>query len=276
MFQYAFIKALSLRNNVDFKIDLSEFNIYFRPYELELFNIEKKYAQKNDIPRYQLLHSRNKHLNYIFSKSQNIARKINKKHFIEKDMAFNSNFLDIKSWYIEWYFQTEKYFKDFEAQIRGDFSFILPLSEKSEQIKEQIKNFNSVSIHIRRWDYLSGNNLQYHGVCWIDYYKKAITYLEERFTDLSFFFFSDDIEWVKENLPLEKAHYIDWNIWDSSWQDMQLMSLCKHNIIANSSFSWRGAWLNKNSWKIVIAPQKRFASNSLNSMDIIPESRTKL
>lgn len=276
MFQYSFIKALSLRNKIDFKIDVSKYKTYFRAYELELFNIEKVYAERKDIPWYENLYSKNKYINFFLWKIRLITRALNKKHFVEKNLTFNLDFFNISLGYIEWYFQTEKYFKDFETVIRNDFTFTLPLSEKSLQIKGKIENLNSVSVHIRRWDYLKWNNHQTHWLCWIDYYKKAITYLEEIYTDLTFFFFSDDIERVKQNIPLENAYYIDWNSGNNSRQDMQLMSLCKHNIIANSSFSRRWAWLNKNSHKIVITPKIWFANKNLDATDIIPENWLKL
>lgn len=150
------------------------------------------------------------------------------------------------------------------------------MSEKSQHLAEKIKDQITVSVHIRRGDYLQGNNLNYHGICGMDYYQNAIEYLQKKEKNLTFVFFSDDIERVKENFAMGSAYFVDRNVGKDAWQDMQLMSLCKHNIIANSSFSWRGAWLNANPEKIVIAPKHWFANPELTDQDIVPESWIRL
>lgn len=276
MFQYAYIKALSLRNKQDFKLDVSEYKTYFRPYELEIFDIEKNYASKKEIPFYENLYSKNKYFNFLLIQINWILKRLNPNHHIEK-YNFDKGLLNIKSWYIQWYFQTEKYFKDFENEIRKDFEFIIPPSKKNQETIEIITNCNSISIHIRRWDYITNSTTnEKHWTCSIDYYKKAIELIQFKITNPVFFIFSDDMDWVKENLKIEKAYYIDWNNADKNYEDMRLMSLCKHNIIANSSFSWWWAWLNKNSEKIVIAPNKWFNDNNRNYSDIIPENWFKI
>lgn len=141
-----------------------------------------------------------------------------------------------------------------------------------------IKSCNAVSLHIRRGDYISNATTNtIHGTCNLDYYKRAVEYIKKNSVSPIFFIFSDDIDWVKDNLHLnEKHYYIDWNNADTNYEDMRLMSLCKHNVIANSSFSWWGAWLNNNPKKIVIAPQKWFNDSKLNTFDVIPEKRIKI
>jgi len=272
MFQYAYIKSLSLKNNVNFWIDIIWFKKYkLHKYCLEVFNIKKKYISKNQLPFYQKLYSKNKFFNFIFIKLKIIFKKINKKHFIEKQFNFDSNFLNIKSWYIEWYFQTEKYFIEYENDIRKDFEFIITPSKQNKKIIYLIHSCNSISIHIRRWDYITDKQSNdFHWTCNLNYYKKAINIINKKVQNPIFFFFSDDIKWVKENLKIkEKSYYIDWNNADTNYEDMRLMSLCKHNIIANSSFSWWWAWLNKNKEKIVIAPSKWFNDKRINYSDII-------
>ncbi len=277
MFQYAYVKALSLRNKQDFKLDFFEYKTYFRPYELEIFDIEKNYASKKQTPFYENLYSKNKYIWYLLTKFKNICKKLNKKDYIEKQFNFDSDFFNIKFWYIQWYFQTEKYFIDFENEIRKNFEFIIPPSKKNQKTIQIINNYNSVSIHIRRWDYVTNpkaNNV--HWTCSLAYYQKAIEVIKTKINNPVFFIFSDDIKWVKDNLKIEKAYYIDWNNADKNYEDMRLMSLCKHNIIANSSFSWWGAWLNKNQEKIVIAPNKRFNDNKKNYCDIVPQKWIKI
>jgi hypothetical protein len=172
------------------------------------------------------------------------------------------------------YWQSEKFFISFEDEIRKDFQFTKPLGWKNIKIQEKINKTNSVSIHIRRGDYFSDTKIsKVHGTCTRDYYNKAIEYINNKVKDPAFFIFSDDPEWAKNNLKIENAIYIDWNKNTDSHIDMQLMSICKHNIIANSSFSWWSAWLNKNSKKIVIAPQKWFKNSEAqkNTKNLIPK-----
>lgn len=168
------------------------------------------------------------------------------------------------------FWQTEKYFKEFEKQIRELFSFDTNhLNVKSKSILNRIKSENSVSIHIRRKDYVNHSE-QYGAICTSKYYTDAIDYLQKKNPNLSFFIFSDDSNWVKKNLNISSSFYVDWNMGLDSWQDMCLMSMCKYNIIANSTFSWWGAWLNSYKSKIVIAPKKWM--NNKRCEDIIPEN----
>ena len=116
-----------------------------------------------------------------------------------------------------------------------------------------------------------------HGVCSIEYYIKAITFISQHIVNPNFFIFSDDIEWVKFNLPIIYPHYYISNYTTlKPFEEIKLMSFCRHHIIANSSFSWWGAWLNTNPDKIVIAPQKWFNNPHINIMDLLPESWIKL
>lgn len=175
------------------------------------------------------------------------------------------------------YWQTELYFKGLESQIRHEFSFSNDLlSVESKNIAEAIKSSNSVSVHIRRGDYLLPKyQVLYGNICTLDYYRKAIALVMNRIVDCKIFIFSDDIDWVKVNLNVDDATFIDFNRGQDSWQDMFLMSICKHNIIANSTFSWWGAWLNTNPDKVVICPS-RFLNVPDKSSDIIPEDWIKL
>lgn len=174
------------------------------------------------------------------------------------------------------YWQTEKYFSKIENKIRLAFRFNENmLSEKSKIAAKEIKNSNSISIHIRRGDYLHPKYQSLYGnICTISYYHKAIQLIQQRYDKTAFFIFSDDIEWVQKNLKIDNAKYIDFNKNYDSWQDMYLMSICKHNIIANSTFSWWGAWLNSNKNKIVITPNKFLNTN--DSIDLIPEGWIKI
>ncbi|MCX6712113.1 MAG: alpha-1,2-fucosyltransferase [Candidatus Vogelbacteria bacterium] len=156
--------------------------------------------------------------------------------------------------YLDGYFQTEKYFKDFKKEIREDFTPKV-ISTTASDWTQKIKNGgNTISVHVRRGDYVGHKILG--EICTIEYYQKAIEEISKLTEDPHFFIFSDDTMWVKENINLpNKIDYVSSpNLKD--YEELVLMSICHHNIIANSSFSWWSAWLNLNPNKIVIAPAK--------------------
>ena len=177
--------------------------------------------------------------------------------------------------YLSGYWQSESYFKSFENNIRQDFTFREPLFGQNADLALAISNTRSVSLHVRRGDYL---NSAYHEICSLDYYRTAIFYISERLAWPYFFIFSDDIAWVKAHLKIDfPCHYVEHNQGNQSYQDMQLMSLCRHHIIANSTFSWWGAWLNPNPEKIVVAPKKWFTTtNKNNTQDLFPQNWVRL
>ena len=197
---------------------------------------------------------------------ENFKYEFNKSHLAKaKGISF---------YYGGWH--SEEYFQDVDSTVLRKFQFAIPDDEINIGHSKHISNCNSVSIHIRRGDYLNKDNLDLFGkVCTISYYKEAIRQVKLLVGDDGHFFvFSNDLDWVKSNFIIENVEYITCNYKSNSWKDMYLMSLCKHNIIANSSFSWWGAWLNKNPDKVVICPS-RFLNNDVNS-DVYPTSWYKL
>lgn len=201
---------------------------------------------------------------------------MNPRHYLESTFTFNNSLLDVRDGYIEWYFQTEKYFSDYMQAIRRDFTFRQPLEWKNKDFLQKVEWKNTIAIHVRRGDYLLAKN-SYIGLTSLEYYRTAIAMMQERIENPVFVFFSDDIEWVQENLEIvDESYYIDWNTWAKNHEDMRLMSLCRHNIIANSSFSWWGAWLNENPEKIVIAPKRWFHTSAIDSSDVVPVGWIKL
>jgi len=168
----------------------------------------------------------------------------------------------------------EKYFESSKKELQKLFVFPQISDIVNKNIKSLIKETNSVAIHVRRGDYLDENNLNIFGkVCTKHYYEKAIRLISQHIDEPHFFVFSNDINWFRENFALENVIYVDWNTCKNSWIDMYLMSLCKVMIIANSTFSWWGAWLNKNS-QLIISP-KFFVYNDPSS-DIYPAKWTKI
>ncbi|MES2812672.1 MAG: alpha-1,2-fucosyltransferase [Bacteroidota bacterium] len=260
MFQYAAAKAISIEKRQKMFLDVDSFNSYaLHKYGLHNFALRAS----------------------IFKKPSNFKKGIikffgNKQKYKEVDLGFNSNFFYLKGnpLILDGYFQSEKYFIKYEKEIRQDFKIVSTLKPITLKTIDFIKGVNAVSIHFRRGDYV-GNTL--HETDKTEYYKKAMKIIESKLESPVYFLFSDDIPWVKENFITNfETHYIDFNDFESNYEDLKLMSSCKHNIIANSSFSWWGAWLNSNPDKIVIAPQKWFGDETLNYQDIIPENWIKI
>ena len=166
-------------------------------------------------------------------------------------------FQDASDKYYDGYWQNCEYFNNFKDVILNEFAFKPQLTGKNKEILGKIQEDDTVGIHVRRGDYL--NNWKYKGLCGIEYYAKAISYIQENVSKPKYYLFSDDIEYLAQNIvPLLKgSEYIivNWNRGAESYIDMQLMSECNNLIIANSSFSWWAAYLNKRN-SIVIAPEK--------------------
>jgi hypothetical protein len=170
------------------------------------------------------------------------------------------------------YWQTEQYFKDIEQKVKDKFTFRESIiSERNKQLSTKMLETESISVHIRRGDYLKEDGWN---ISEGSYYDNAISYINNNVNNPIFYFFSDDIEWCKAKFKGANYHFIDWNKGNDSWQDMYLMTKCKHNIIANSSFSWWGAWLNANENKLVLAPSVWLPG--FNQTDAIPSFWIKI
>ena len=161
--------------------------------------------------------------------------------------------------YLCGYWQSEKYFKDIREVILKEFTFPIQAVKSNVKLTDQMKLENSVSIHVRRSDYLTEQNLKVYGnICTEKYYSNAINYIEGIIDNPHYYVFTDDLQWAKEYFKGDNYTIVSENRGKDSYIDMYLMSQCKHNIIANSSFSWWGAWLNQNPDKKVLAPKKWF------------------
>jgi len=251
MFQYAFYLSLCRRYKV-VKVETGDFDTYDLHNGLEL---EKIFNIKLDrvAPFMAKLYDSNNRT-WAFRK---LRRMMNLKHaYYQEPSLFKLDynvFIDSRPMIYWGYWQNENYFKDIANVIREKFSFKEPIDKKNTETYSLIANCNSVSIHIRRGDYIGHELLG--GICDLAYYQKAIDLIHNRIDHPHFFIFSNDIDWCQENLKVSHSTFISWNSGKESYKDMQLMALCKHNIIANSSFSWWGAWLNENPDKIVITPK---------------------
>lgn len=213
---------------------------------------------------------------------EGIVRKIKRKLcaaanpvFEESDMYHEQVFaMDRK--YLVGYWACEKYYADIMDVLRADISFPpssdSALQDQNNAVIRQMEETQSISVHIRRGDYLDDiNRALFGGICTDSYYQRAIEYMKERLPEAKFFLFSDDIPYVKEHYRGDEYRVIDWNQGRASFYDMMLMSHCKHNICANSTFSFWGARLNPNADKIMIRP-----SIHKNTQVCIPEQMKDL
>jgi len=277
MFQYAVGRRIAYINNTSLKIDITgyenQLGITKRTYLLHVFNAKEDFANSEEIDK--LKKSNKIFINKYFLKftKQKIPY-YNQSYIQEKHYHFDKSILKIgDNVYLEGYWQSEKYFKDIENIIRKEIIFKKEPDEINKKTIDKITHSNSVSIHVRRSDYVYDKKTsEFHGFCDLDYYHKAVSTIAKRVEKPHFFIFSDDPLWVKQNLILKyPCDYINHNVGKKDYNDLKLMSNCHHNIIANSSFSWWGAWLNKNPKKTIIAPKKWFRNPKINTEDLIPQ-----
>lgn len=269
MFQYAASLALANKIKTQLLLDITGYKGYKLHNGFEIFSVFDKpysvdFADQKIICKVLGLQS-NPTIGKVIKK-YNLDFIRNKKWIIEPSLGYWSGFefLCENQLYLDGYWQSEKYFKNQETLIRESLKFNGNLGEDNEVLLKHAGERTLVSLHVRRGDYTSATNQSIHGVCSLDYYRKAISYITEKIQNPFFIIFSDDIDWVRSNLSIPFHHeYAVFNKGANSYKDMWMMSLCDHNIIANSSFSWWGAWLNNNPNKIVISPKTWFASVKL-------------
>ena len=272
LFQYSLGRKLSIKNNDILKMDLSDFTKDNpRSYSLGHFNIVENFAKKEDVAKLN-----KKGLSRVFEKIKPYYKRSVIKY---KGYDFDPNILELSgNFYLDGYWQSEKYFQDIKNIIRKEITLKEPSPSKYSELTSNIKNSNSVSIHIRRGDYITNKKFsKVYNLLDEKYYQSAVRFIAEKINDPIFFIFSDDINWVKQNLnvPYPKIFVSDANGM-KDYEELILMSLCKHNITANSSFSWWGAWLNENTDKIVISPDKWFNDKIGNAKDLIPPDWIRL
>ena len=175
--------------------------------------------------------------------------------------------------YLHGYWQVPAYFQHMETMLRDELRFTTLPSSPNARMLQDLKATPSISVHIRRGDYLSPQNARIFAVCNAAYYSTAArTILARTGNDYRFVIFSDDPDWANDNirLPGDCVH-VDWNRDPHGWEDMRLMSACKHHIIANSTFSWWGAWLNPDPGKIVVSPKTWYVTPTFSNEHVLPD-----
>ena len=250
MFQYAYALAASKRIGAELKLDLSWYaeNSAHRPYILDRFNISAAVATKEEVEYVKSKNAPN-FLNYRWNILRDSIALRHKKAVVFEDLSKVD--LDLlnpyKNSYVEGYFTSGLFFRDFEKEVRHELFFQPTISQNVKEIVDSI-DVNTVAISIRRGDFI-GNQL--HNICSKEYFYRAIEKTQEAIENPTLLIFSDELEWITENMKFDVPHSIVPKLEDSM-DYMRLMSYCSNHIIPNSTFSWWGAWLSKP--KLVIAP----------------------
>jgi hypothetical protein len=285
MFQYSLGRKLSLINNDILKLDISDYHNDIhkikREYKLKYFNIIENIATSDEIQKLKSIYfSKNK----IFSKTLNkIKNKLNirPKTYIKEKFTnmFDPEIFNLKgNVYLEGYWQNEKYFYDIRDVLLKEFTLKYEPSKRFYELLTQIQATQAVAMHIRGGDYVRDRETaNFHGVLPINYYIKAIEIIKSKLNDPFFYIFSDDLEYA--NVILEKLRikcYLVSQFKLPDYEELVLMSKFKCFIIANSSFSWWGAWLSNFPDKIVIAPRIWFNNKKMRNINIAPESWIKI
>ncbi|HQQ94607.1 MAG TPA: alpha-1,2-fucosyltransferase [Bacteroidia bacterium] len=277
MFQYAAGRSLAQSLNTELYLDTRALEadpgkaFTKRYFELGAWHINAKQAPQDILNRFS-------------SADTTLARQLQRMMpFLFNTIVFNERGQDINpaffrlrgNVYLNGYWQSEAYFLSIREMLHREFTLPDENNEVFLAYVKQIVPSNAVSLHVRRGDLLShAANLELHGVLDLDYYRRAAEELNRLDkSPKTYFVFSDDLNWCRQNLGfLPAAQYVDSKNKMMPYHEIILMSHCRYNIIANSSFSWWGAWLNKNPDKIVIAPQNWFRAKSMSSRDLIPAS----
>ena len=281
LFQYAAGFALANYHKTDLFLDTTHLNndpkgaYTKRKFELDKFAISGKIADSAVLEQFNF--SENK----VVTKLKKLAPGLFKQMiFNEHQFTFHANFFKLPATsYLNGYWQSEKYFNSFRDKLTTTITLTEALSEHGQAFDAMITSSNSVAIHVRRGDFISLKSANhFHGFLEMDYYKPAIDLIKSKVNNPTFFIFSDDIEWCRTNFDfISLKEFVDGKaLGISTHEELILMSHCKHTIIANSSFSWWGAWLNQNKDKLVIAPKNWFADKTIDTNDLIPSSWIKI
>ena len=262
MFQYAAGRALALRHGTDLRLDLGWLenppaDLTPRRYELDCFRLEAELC--SIYPRTTRERARE-----LLGRSPRVWR--------EEMFRFDPQVLQLPdNMRLIGYWVSERYFADHAAQIREDFRFRNMPPGRIRELANGVASSSSVSIHVRRGDYVTNKATRaFHGVLPLDYYHAAVSCIREAVADPRFYVFSDDVDWCRVNLALGAPTTFVENKGIRASEDLRLMSLCSHHVIANSSFSWWGAWLGAHPDKFVVAPRRWIAEEALDTSDVLP------
>ncbi|MES3005356.1 MAG: alpha-1,2-fucosyltransferase [Patescibacteria group bacterium] len=276
MFEYAFGRALSLEQGKPLALDLSWYDNHAgrdtpRKYLLDKYNIQARIAVPREIEKFN-------------TPLKKLLRKIYRRLVYKKDNVYRASLMKSRGSYFEGHWANERFFKKHKDVIRADLSLKYPLTAFSSSVLSEIKTykekgFATVSVHVRRGDCVTNPHAaSYQGTVDTSYYDKSYEYLVEKFGEekLVFFIFSDDIEWARANVLTKAKTTCVSRPEIPDYEELYLMTQCDNHVIANSTFSWWGAWLNANPDKIVIAPKQWLKDTSFDTSDVCPKEWVRI
>ena len=280
-FQYSLGRHLCEIHKTELKIDILGFESYkLHKYSLWPFNIQENFASPEEVAA-------------LGGQKGGIAERVVKEvlrklelvkppptYIREKKLFhFDADILNLPDGvYLHGSWQNEKYFADIAEILHREFTVKTSPAGRDSELAEQMASSESVSISIRRADYVTDRHTnQILGTCDLDYYSRCVEHITQTVKNPHFFIFGDDPQWARDNLKLPyPTTFVDHNAADKNYEDLRLLSQCKHNIIANSSFSWWGAWLNQNPDKTVLAPKRWLKSDDYDPKDLVPDNWIKV
>ena len=275
MFQYAFAKLLEKRTCETVKLDMSAYaslrNDNVRKPRVEKFNLSLQQVTESEKKSVVLFKQRGNSLSLFYKARVFFESKLNKRYFFERNRAFIDPAQIIKYNYYDGYFQSWRYVKEVEQEVKQEFIPVHELSKNSQLVKEKMLRENSVFIGVRKGDYTSDkNSVAHYGAFTNEYYLRAMDIIAEKVSDPVFYIFSNDVNWCKNNIDWGKHNviYREADEQTDDFEELILMSSCKHAIIVNSTYHWWGAYLINNDEKIVVAPKRWFFDDS--PIDIVP------
>ncbi len=274
LFQYATGRSMAIYKGVPLKLDISWFSRQSkRRYCLSHFNIVAALAQPEEVAHLKgesLSGNKARLFRYFQRLRPYYKRRVVKEQYFYFDPLIFKAPRDV---YLSGYWGSEKYFIDIAETIRGELTVKDPWDAANKEVYKRICEVDSIGLHVRRGDYVNDPRTnQAFGACELEYYYQALTLIVGRLSNPHVFVFSDDIEWAQKNLILRvPIAYVSHNGFEREYEDLRLMSHCRYHIIANSTFSWWGAWLSPFQEKIVIAPRRWYRNMNRDTRDLLPE-----
>ena len=267
MFQYAAGRSLALKYRVPLLLDPASYEPrQAGMYALNGLNIDAAVATPADLAAFRP-GTIGKVLNRVLPLQ---LRRVYKEPHYEYDPQFLQARPPL---YLRGYWQSWRYFEPVQDTILKDFTFAIPFSQQVLNKAAELQATESIAMHFRRGDYTDATTAAYHGICEPAYYDAAAAYMLTQHPQAKFYIFTNDPAWVKDNLPAGISYEIvSGKLSHTQYEDLFLMSHCRHQVIANSSFSWWAAWLNRHKGKQVVAPARWFAIDSLSAKDLVPAS----
>jgi len=276
LFQYAAARALSLRHGVPLRFDMEWFvsrpsGDIARPFILHHFDVVGSPANRHEIFATRC-HAAGRN-DSLLMRLRVPFMGLEWGWYREPHFHYDPGVTGLgKDACLDGYWQSPAYFAEHSDTIRRELSVKSPLAGHNARLADEISSCCSVAVHVRRGDYVSDPSVNgVHGTCSPDYYASAVSLLRARIGVPHCFVFSDDPTWVRQSLDLPSPiTFVDCNGTAEAHEELRLMTLCRHHVIANSSFSWWGAWLCRHPDKVVVAPARWFNDPSARTDDLIP------